>query len=520
LTALPRAISLTGVVVNVGGILLTPTKIGKYTITGVLGRAASETIYSGDYAGRQVAIRLFTTESHRERVLDEARKIAGLNHPNIALHEVGIHEDQPFLMTELPGKSLETWNGTEQPVVDQMAVIEGVALALSHAHVQGVFHRALSPAGIQVTPEGQAKVWNFAVGSAKLEGTAATYAAPELSEGAAASAQSDIYSAGVLFYKMLTGRIPATGQATAPKAVRDLRPEVSRDVSDAIMACREGAPDWRPKDLSYLVEVVRKVRGPGAPRMPRATAPMRAIPGPKIGAPPRSGGSPAIALAVGGLVLAGGVTAWFFLRPAGERRAGIAMPPTTTLAAPAPVEPPAAEPAGEPEAMPTPHEMPRPATTPTPVPATPVPATPPPTALAPALTRPTPAPAPTQAPTPTPAAVSTPPPATLPPTPAPSTPPVVSGPAVLTALSPPALRRGGRQLVDVRGTGLTANHNPTILKGKAIPAGVVVTGARFVNETLFQVFVQIDATAATGAYTMLMTDGEGQSTNPLRFDVK
>ena len=111
----------------------------------MLSRGPSEEDYTADYAGRRVVIRLFTTEANREKVLDEARKIAGLNHPNIALQEVGIHEDQPFLMSELVGKSLETWNADEQALPDQMAVIEGVALALTHAHAQGVVHRSLSP---------------------------------------------------------------------------------------------------------------------------------------------------------------------------------------------------------------------------------------------------------------------------------------------------------------------------------------------------------------------------------------
>ena len=74
--------------------------------------------------------------------------------------------------------------------------------------------------------------------------------------------------------------------------------------------------------------------------------------------------------------------------------------------------------------------------------------------------------------------------------------------------------------MDVRGSGLTPNHNPTLLKGKAIPAGLTVTGARYVNDSLIQVFVLVDAATPAGAYSILLTDGQGQSTNALRFDVK
>lgn len=482
----------------------------------MLGKSASEDVYVGDYAGRRVAIRVFTTLAERERVLEEARRIAGLNHPNIALQEVGIHEDQPFLMTELLGKSLQEWTAGEQALVDQMAVIEGIATALTHAHGQGVIHRALTPGSVQVTAEGQAKIWNFGVGTGRPEGKAAEYAAPELSEGAAPGVQSDIYSAGLVFYTMLTGKGPTPGQVGAAKPVRDLRPEVSRDVSDAIMACRETAPDWRPKDLAYLVEVVRKVRGPGAPRMPRAAAAPRSAPAPKFGAPQAESGLPKMALAAGAVVFAAGIGAWFLLRAPAE-------PARPT---PAPATLPAAPPSTElPLATPSPAATVAPRATPTP--ATTLAAAPP-TTLAPTTTTLATLPTRPTTPTPAPTPVPTPPPTTTPPaaTPAPTPPPVttaaaaVSGPAVLKTLSPPNLRRGARQLVDVRGSGITPNHNPMILKGKAIPAGLTVTGARYVNETLLQVFVMVDAATPAGAYSMVLIDGQGVSTNPLRFDVK
>jgi hypothetical protein len=96
----------------------------------------------------------------------------------------------------------------------------------------------------------------------------------------------------------------------------------------------------------------------------------------------------------------------------------------------------------------------------------------------------------------------------------------VSGPALLRALSPPTLRRGVKQLVDIRGAGLTANHNPTLSRGKAAAPGLTVTGLRFVNDTLIQVFVQVAGDAPAGAYALVLIDATGLSTNPLRFDVK
>jgi len=475
----------------------------------VLSKSAAEDVYLGEYAGRRVAIRVFSGLEARDQVVEEARKIAGLSHPSIAVQEVGIHDDQPFLVTELLGKSLESWISDQQALPDQMTVIEGISVALTYAHGQGIVHRALHPGSVQVTPEGEARVWNFKVGSAKAEGKAASYQAPELLEGGAPSPQSDIYSAGLVFYTMLAGKETAAGSAPV-KPIREIRPEVSRDVSDAIMACRESAPDWRPKDLAYLIEVVHKVRGPGAPRMPRPTPAVRAVPGPKFGAPAERGGLPKMALAAGGLVFVTGALAWFFLRPQTEPRTVANRPTTTTLAAPPSTETPAATPMPTPTVGLTPKPMPTPEAT----------ATPPPTTLAPVVkssVAPTPTPVPATAPTPTPppttlAAATSPPVAT--------TLPAVSGPALLRALSPPTLRRGVKQLVDIRGTGLTANHNPTLSRGKAAAPGLTVTGLRFVNDTLIQVFVQVAADAPAGAYALVLTDAKGLATNPLRFDVK
>ena len=90
---------------------------------------------------------------------------------------------------------------------------------------------------------------------------ASRYRAPELQEGAAHSAQSDIYSAGVIFYEMLSGRSPSPDR---PSPLADLRPDVPRDLTDAVMGCLEKGPDWRPKDLSYLLQVVRTLRSQGA----------------------------------------------------------------------------------------------------------------------------------------------------------------------------------------------------------------------------------------------------------------
>jgi hypothetical protein len=92
-------------------------------------------------------------------------------------------------------------------------------------------------------------------------------------------------------------------------------------------------------------------------------------------------------------------------------------------------------------------------------------------------------------------------------------------PPVLTAVSPPTLKRGGRTLVDVRGTSLRAGLLPALLKGRSAAEGIRVLSQRFVNPTLVQIFFEVDADAPTGSYTMSLGDAASTS-NPIRLEVK
>jgi hypothetical protein len=89
---------------------------------------------------------------------------------------------------------------------------------------------------------------------------------------------------------------------------------------------------------------------------------------------------------------------------------------------------------------------------------------------------------------------------------------------VLRAVSPPSLRRGQRTLVDVRGQNLYAGQGAALLRNGRPAEGVRVLQQRFVNPTLVQVFIEVDAQATPGAYSLLLSDGQNV-TNAVRFDV-
>jgi hypothetical protein len=117
---------------------------------------------------------------------------------------------------------------------------------------------------------------------------------------------------------------------------------------------------------------------------------------------------------------------------------------------------------------------------------------------------PTTAPPATAAPAPT----ATPPPATLP-----------AEPAILTAVSPLMVKRGITTMLDVRGTGLRADHQARIVKLKEAVTGVSVVRQKWVDPTLIKVLVNIDVGATAGAYAVGLVDGQGTQTNALTFSV-
>ena len=152
--------------------------------------------------------------------------------------------------------NLEAWLKQERSLPDQLKVMEGICDALNEAHGRGVLHRALEPFNIEID-DGVSDLSGAVNADASTAAAAARYRAPEVLEGSSYSPQADIYAVGVIFYEMLSGKSPTGNEK--PAALGDLRPEIPRDLTDAVMGCLEKGPDWRPKDLSYLLQVVRTI---------------------------------------------------------------------------------------------------------------------------------------------------------------------------------------------------------------------------------------------------------------------
>jgi serine/threonine protein kinase len=206
--------------------------VQKYRIERELGSGAMGAVYQAvdTLTERPVAMKVLRAElAHQpeliERFRSEAVTLARLNHPNIAiLYDFFLDgEDYYMCMEFVRGQSLESVIRSAGCLDANMAarIMSQVLAGLTHAHSMGVLHRDIKPANILVTGDGRVKVTDFGIarvlGSSRMTRTGRIigtleYIAPERIRGDESDPRSDLYSAGVVLYEMLTGKLPFIGQ--------------------------------------------------------------------------------------------------------------------------------------------------------------------------------------------------------------------------------------------------------------------------------------------------------------------
>jgi len=212
-----------------------PEKIvGKYRIVEKIGRGGMGIVYKGEHVslGRFVAIKTLTAQftldpQYLSRVMREAKILAELQHPNIVyIYDIENLGGTDYLIMEyVPGKTVAELLKENGPFAVNRAIkiVSDVASALSHSHKRHVIHRDIKPGNIMITNDGVVKVTDFGV--AKItEGADVThtgliqgtpyYMSPEQARGYSdIDGRSDIYSLGIVFYQMVTGKVPFTGNS-------------------------------------------------------------------------------------------------------------------------------------------------------------------------------------------------------------------------------------------------------------------------------------------------------------------
>jgi serine/threonine protein kinase len=191
-----------------------------------------------------------------------------LSHPMVAQpFEVGTEEGTLFQTMELlSGGSLESRLGkNSMPADAALNIIRQIASGLAYLHEKNIFHGDLRPAQIlfdstetpKITDGGVAEGFaQSGLALADVQGEVAYYLAPERTQGAPFSAASDVYSLGITFYRMLTGRVPFDGASTLSISARhrtdlpvppsQLRPKISAEIEKIVLQMLEKDPADRP----------------------------------------------------------------------------------------------------------------------------------------------------------------------------------------------------------------------------------------------------------------------------------
>jgi serine/threonine-protein kinase len=215
--------------------------IGRYRAFGELGRGAMGVVYRGfdPIIGRTVALKTLSIDTadpqareFRDRLYREAAAAGALSHPNIVTI-FDIIEDRgvtAVAMEFIEGRSLAAIIAERAPLAIDLAVeiLDQMCSALDYAGSQGIVHRDIKPANILVTSAGRAKVTDFGVARLALStmtqaGTvlgSPSYMSPEQVKGLSLDGRSDLFSAAVVFFEMITRERPFAGNDIATTMYR------------------------------------------------------------------------------------------------------------------------------------------------------------------------------------------------------------------------------------------------------------------------------------------------------------
>jgi beta-lactam-binding protein with PASTA domain/tRNA A-37 threonylcarbamoyl transferase component Bud32 len=263
---------------------------GRYAVTARIAHGGMATVYQATDTrlDREVALKVMHAELARDeefvrRFIGEAKSVARLSHQNVvAVFDQGA--DGPFLylaMEYVPGRTLKELlraNGRFPPAT-ALEIMAGVLDGLAAAHASGIVHRDVKPENVLVTADGRIKVADFGLARALsaaghtraglLIGTVA-YVPPEQVTGGTTGPRGDVYSAGVMFFELLTGRLPFTGDTplsiayqhvnTDVPAPSAMAPGIPPAIDQLVLAATSRDPARRPADADEFLRVVRHVR--------------------------------------------------------------------------------------------------------------------------------------------------------------------------------------------------------------------------------------------------------------------
>ncbi|KYG89461.1 serine/threonine protein kinase [[Bacillus] sp. KCTC 13219] len=217
----------------------------RYKIIELIGGGGMSNVYLAHdmILNRDVAIKIlrydFTNEEELHRRFQrEALSATSLTHSNIvSIYDVGEDGDMHYIVMEyIKGKTLKQYIQEFSPLSPARSVhiMKQLTSAIAHAHENGIIHRDIKPQNILMDLDGNVKITDFGIATT-LSATSYTqtnsvigtvhYLSPEQARGGIATEKSDIYALGIVFYELLTGELPFSGESAVAIALKHLQAE-------------------------------------------------------------------------------------------------------------------------------------------------------------------------------------------------------------------------------------------------------------------------------------------------------
>ena len=261
----------------------------RYEILELIGSGGMANVYKArcHRLNRLVAIKILKSDladnaDFRRRFRDESRAVAQLSHANIvSVYDVSTSGETEYIVMELiDGITLKQYMERRGRMDwrESLHFISQIMRGLSHAHSRGIIHRDIKPQNIMVLRDGSVKVADFGIACLANASQTLTqealgsvhYISPEQARGDRIDARSDIYSAGVVLYEMLTGRLPFEGDSavsvaiqhlsSVPLAPRDIDPSIPEPLELICMKAMNSDPDKRYPTADAMLEDLEKFR--------------------------------------------------------------------------------------------------------------------------------------------------------------------------------------------------------------------------------------------------------------------
>jgi len=262
----------------------------RYEIVEKIGEGGMALVFKAkcNLLNRFVAVKVLRSEFVKDEEFlgkfeRESQAAASLSHPNIVnIYDVGTDDEIHYIVMEfVDGKTLKDYiKGLDVYITSEeiIQISKQIALAIDHAHNNGIIHRDIKPHNILFTDDGIVKVADFGIARAVTSSTIAHtdeaigsvhYSSPEQARGGYADVRSDIYSLGILMFELATGRVPFEGDTPITVALKHLKEQVvppslinmkvSKSLEKVILKCIQKEPNDRYQKVEHIVEDLVKL---------------------------------------------------------------------------------------------------------------------------------------------------------------------------------------------------------------------------------------------------------------------